>query len=64
MSSGIVLVYVHEPTRGISAGRNAAIASARDWQADAICFIDDDEGLNPTGCSSWSRPLAAPVPTS
>ena len=47
MTSGVALVYVHEPTRGISAGRNAAIASARDWHADAICFIDDDEWPEP-----------------
>jgi succinoglycan biosynthesis protein ExoM len=47
MSSRIGLTYVHEPTRGISAGRNASIASARDWHADAICFIDDDEWPEP-----------------
>ncbi len=46
-SSTLALTYVHEPTRGISAGRNAAIAAARDWDADAICFIDDDEWPDP-----------------
>jgi cellulose synthase/poly-beta-1,6-N-acetylglucosamine synthase-like glycosyltransferase len=42
-SSRIDVHYVHEPTRGIPAGRNAAVTAARDWDADAICFIDDDE---------------------
>jgi glycosyltransferase involved in cell wall biosynthesis len=46
-SSRLELTYVHEPTRGISAGRNASIAAARDWQADAVCFIDDDEWPDP-----------------
>lgn len=35
--------YVHEPQRGISAARNAAVNAARQREADAICFIDDDE---------------------
>lgn len=33
--------YVHEPTPGIAAGRNRAIAEASD--ADALVYIDDDE---------------------
>ena len=41
-------VYVHEPARGISAARNAAVAAARAWQADVLCFIDDDEWPEPT----------------
>jgi glycosyltransferase involved in cell wall biosynthesis len=46
-SSRLELTYVHEPMRGISAGRNASIAAARDWQSDAVCFIDDDEWPDP-----------------
>lgn len=41
-------VYVHEPARGISAARNAAVEAARTWQADVLCFIDDDEWPEPT----------------
>lgn len=46
-ASRLGLVYVHEPTRGISAGRNASIGAARTWGADALCFIDDDEWPDP-----------------
>jgi succinoglycan biosynthesis protein ExoM len=46
-SSRLDLTYVHEPTRGISAGRNASIAAAREWGADSLCFIDDDEWPEP-----------------
>lgn len=46
-SSPLDLRYLHEPTRGISAARNAAIVSARQWGADALCFIDDDEWPEP-----------------
>ena len=41
-------VYVHEPARGISAARNAAVNAAREWRADVLCFIDDDEWPDPT----------------
>jgi glycosyltransferase involved in cell wall biosynthesis len=46
-ASPLDVAYVHEPIRGISAGRNASIAAARDWGADALCFIDDDEWPEP-----------------
>ncbi len=46
-SSRLDVAYVHEPTRGISAGRNASIDAAREWGADALCFIDDDEWPEP-----------------
>ncbi len=49
------VTYVHEPTRGISAGRNASIAAARTWSADAVCFIDDDEWPEP----DWLLELVA-----
>jgi len=39
--------YVHEPARGISTARNAAVAAALDWNAAAVCFIDDDEWPDP-----------------
>ena len=35
--------YVHEPTPGIAAARNAAIDAALAQGADAVIFIDDDE---------------------
>lgn len=41
------LHYVHEPARGISHARNAAVAAALAWGADAVCFIDDDEWPEP-----------------
>jgi glycosyltransferase involved in cell wall biosynthesis len=46
-SSPFAVSYVHEPTRGISSGRNASIDAARAWGADALCFIDDDEWPEP-----------------
>lgn len=47
------LLYVHEPARGISHARNAAVAAARRLNADAVCFIDDDEWPDP----QWLREL-------
>jgi len=35
--------YVHEPRRGITAARNAAVEKALALQVDWIAFIDDDE---------------------
>ncbi len=43
--------YVHEPTPGISAGRNRALDASED--ADLLVFIDDDERPN----ESWLHPL-------
>lgn len=54
-SSHLEVSYVHEPSRGISAGRNASIAAARSWEADALCFIDDDEWPEP----DWLLQLVA-----
>jgi glycosyltransferase involved in cell wall biosynthesis len=48
-------VYVHEATRGISAARNAGVDAARTWQADVLCFIDDDEWPEP----SWLNELVS-----
>ncbi|MFK8025104.1 MAG: glycosyltransferase family 2 protein [Ilumatobacter sp.] len=42
-TSAFSLHYVHEPARGISTARNAAVAGGLELGADAICFIDDDE---------------------
>ena len=41
------LLYVNEPARGISHARNAAVAAARDCDADMTCFVDDDEWPDP-----------------
>lgn len=38
-----VVSYVHEPTPGIPAARNAAVAFASKRGADWLAFIDDDE---------------------
>jgi succinoglycan biosynthesis protein ExoM len=42
-SATIDIEYIVEPTRGIWAGRNAAVTRALQRQADFVCFIDDDE---------------------
>jgi glycosyltransferase involved in cell wall biosynthesis len=42
-SATIDIEYLVEPTRGIWAGRNAAVARSLQRQADFVCFIDDDE---------------------
>lgn len=47
--------YVHEPARGISTARNAAVQAALDWDAQSVCFIDDDEWPDPV----WLRELVA-----
>lgn len=49
--SSIPIRYHSEPARGISQARNAAVTLARDWDADWLCFIDDDEWPDP----SWLR---------
>lgn len=35
--------YVHQPRRGISVARNAALEMALEQKADWICFFDDDQ---------------------
>lgn len=41
--SGLNYAYVHEPRRGISQARNAALEKAQELGAGWIAFIDDDE---------------------
>jgi Glycosyl transferase family 2 len=41
------LIYVHEPSRGISHARNAAIEAALTRDADWIGFVDDDQYTAP-----------------
>ena len=47
------LRYVHEPTRGLSAVRNRAVAEARG--ADFVAFIDDDEEPTPAWLEALLR---------
>lgn len=51
--------YLHEPARGISTARNAAIAAARRWKADLICFLDDDEWPEPDWLTQYLGVLDA-----
>ncbi len=37
------LLYVPEPEPGVTYARNTAVASALDWGADFVSFIDDDD---------------------
>ncbi|MFN3686299.1 glycosyltransferase family 2 protein [Salinarimonas sp.] len=46
---------VHEPAKGLSRARNAALAAARAGGEEAIAFIDDDEVATP----SWLAGLRA-----
>lgn len=48
--------YVHEPVRGISRARNAALDKAAALSSDWIAFIDDDETADP----DWLAILMAP----
>lgn len=41
------VIYVHEPTPGLSAARNRALDEAEALGADAIVFTDDDEEVTP-----------------
>lgn len=50
----IDLHYIHEPRRGISFARNAALAFARD-RAEFLAFIDDDEVPSPNWLSELLR---------
>lgn len=52
------LHYLHEPRRGISFARNAALAFARD-RAEFLAFIDDDEIPTPDWLSELLRVQAA-----
>jgi succinoglycan biosynthesis protein ExoM len=50
------LHYVHQPKRGISAARNAAIETALYLGVDWIAFIDDDEVAAPAWLSQLFHP--------
>jgi glycosyltransferase involved in cell wall biosynthesis len=55
-SAGLPLIhYSHEPRPGIAAGRNRALAWARDGGYDAVAFLDDDE----TPAPGWLAALVA-----
>jgi succinoglycan biosynthesis protein ExoM len=68
--SGLAPVYIHEPRRGISQARNAALAKALELGANWIAFIDDDEIADPDWLQAlWSAAqrqsadvVAGPVP--
>ncbi|MGJ3263632.1 MAG: glycosyltransferase family 2 protein [Salinarimonas sp.] len=47
--------YVHEPAKGLSRARNAALAAVRDGGEEALAFIDDDEVATP----AWLGALRA-----
>jgi succinoglycan biosynthesis protein ExoM len=44
--------YVHEPRRGISRARNAALEKVRSLKADWVAFTDDDCWVSPTWLAS------------
>jgi succinoglycan biosynthesis protein ExoM len=44
--------YVHEPRRGISQARNAALEKVRSLEADWVAFTDDDCWVSPMWLSS------------
>lgn len=50
---GVSLVHVHEPTPGIAAGRNRALAEAAD--SELLVFVDDDELPSPGWLGSLLR---------
>lgn len=56
---GIDVVYVHEPKRGYSSVRNAAIRAAMSTSADILLFIDDDWRPSPTLLDDYAREFAA-----
>lgn len=51
--TGLPIIFVEEPIRGIPAARNASVQTALDHDFDAMIFIDDDE-IAPGG---WLRAL-------
>lgn len=55
-ASPIPVYYVHEPMRGISQARNAALTAALKLDAEWVAFIDDDE----TAGDEWLMNLMSP----
>ena len=51
----VAIHYVHEPRRGIPVARNKALDFAREYHADYLVFIDDDEEVE----SDWLTELVA-----
>lgn len=41
--TGLPIIFVEEPIRGIPAARNASVQAALDHDFDAMIFVDDDE---------------------
>lgn len=41
--TGMPIIFVEEPVRGIPAARNASVQAALDHDFDAMIFVDDDE---------------------
>lgn len=41
--TGLPIIFVEEPVRGIPAARNASVQAALDHDFDAMIFVDDDE---------------------
>ncbi len=46
-AAGVAIAYVHEPRRGYSSIRNAAIRTALTTPADTLVFVDDDWRVSP-----------------
>jgi len=53
--TGVDLVYVREPDRGIPQARNRAMSQALKLNADWIAFIDDDETAEPGWLEAYCR---------
>ncbi len=53
--AGLEIEYYCQPAQNISLARNTAVEAARDWNADVVCFIDDDEWPN----REWLRSLVS-----
>jgi succinoglycan biosynthesis protein ExoM len=54
--------YVHQPKRGISSARNAALEKALQLRADWIACIDDDETAEPDWIAQLMHPDYLDVP--